>query len=316
MSGLVATFVEAPRALQETLTVPQNHYDVCAAGHVPVVGNAAAHSVDWLDLGGQPAAKPPLPDGYVPRLHLSLQVPAGLTGPLQIYDAGHRGLGLQLSFRSSGCHYRRLVRPGSRPAGPTARLRGQQRRGESVNGRESHGQRRARRQFEPGARKRPNGKLGDRKATLIGTQACRPLIANGGGRPTVPGMVCAQPLHRGKTHHHCLVLGEGVGGSAKQTLARYNKTAIMLETSHFWSLSILRRYASTFCRTQSFRAAALVAGLWRSAAGHRKHDIRSVGTGRVRRERRMASGRREQDGVLRANPEHPPKDRIPRDLYL
>lgn len=197
VSGLVATFVEAPRVLQETLTVPRDHYDVCAAGHVPVVGNAAAHSVDWLDLSGQNAAKPPLPDGYVASLRLSLQVPLGLTWPLQIYGTGHRGIGLQLPLRSSGCHHRRLVRPGSRPAGPTARLRGQQRRGECVGGCEPHGQRRTCRQFEPGAKKRSNMELGGSKTTLIGTRACHPLIATGGRRPTLPGMVCAQLSMKG-----------------------------------------------------------------------------------------------------------------------
>lgn len=62
-SGLLATFVEAPLELQKSLTLPQNHLDVCNAGNVPTAGNAAANTVDLLDLSGQNSPPAPLPAG-------------------------------------------------------------------------------------------------------------------------------------------------------------------------------------------------------------------------------------------------------------
>lgn len=60
-SGLIATFVESPKQLQDTIKLPQDHLDVCAAGHIPVSGNAAGNTVDLLDLDGQNRAPDPLP---------------------------------------------------------------------------------------------------------------------------------------------------------------------------------------------------------------------------------------------------------------
>ena len=62
-SGLIATIVEAPLELQKNLTIPQNHYDACKAGNMPIAGNAAANTVDFLDLSGQNAPPNPLPAG-------------------------------------------------------------------------------------------------------------------------------------------------------------------------------------------------------------------------------------------------------------
>lgn len=62
-SGLMATFVEAPLDLQKSLTIPQNHKDACAAGNVPITGNAAANTLDYLDLSGQNTPPARLPDG-------------------------------------------------------------------------------------------------------------------------------------------------------------------------------------------------------------------------------------------------------------
>lgn len=61
--------VEAPLALQQTLTIPQDHYDACAAAAspTPTVGNAAGNTVDLLDLAGEPAPPPRLPDGFTAR---------------------------------------------------------------------------------------------------------------------------------------------------------------------------------------------------------------------------------------------------------
>ncbi|KAM3422713.1 hypothetical protein BST61_g198 [Cercospora zeina] len=68
-SGLVATMVEAPLTLQETLTIPQNHYDACsaAAPPVPIAGNAAGNTKDALDLTGQNLSIAPLPSGFTTR---------------------------------------------------------------------------------------------------------------------------------------------------------------------------------------------------------------------------------------------------------
>ncbi|CZR53837.1 probable iron transport multicopper oxidase FET3 precursor [Phialocephala subalpina] len=65
--GLIATMVEAPLELQKTLTIPQNHFDACAAGGVPYTGNAAGNTVDVLDLSGANVAPKPLPAGFTPR---------------------------------------------------------------------------------------------------------------------------------------------------------------------------------------------------------------------------------------------------------
>ncbi|KAI1376013.1 putative ferroxidase [Hypoxylon crocopeplum] len=71
-SGLIATFVEAPLDLQNTLTIPQNHLDACAAQSIPTVGNAAGNTVDLLDLTGEPRSPDPLPDGFTTRGKVAL----------------------------------------------------------------------------------------------------------------------------------------------------------------------------------------------------------------------------------------------------
>ncbi|KYK55206.1 putative FET3-cell surface ferroxidase, high affinity [Drechmeria coniospora] len=66
-SGLIATFVEAPDVLQKELTIPDDHLAACKAGGVPTKGNAAGNTVDLLDLSGQNAPPPRLPDGFTTR---------------------------------------------------------------------------------------------------------------------------------------------------------------------------------------------------------------------------------------------------------
>lgn len=66
-SGLVATMVEAPLVLQETLVIPEDHYAACEKGGVLDAGNAAGNTVDLLDLTGENEAIKPLPDGFTPR---------------------------------------------------------------------------------------------------------------------------------------------------------------------------------------------------------------------------------------------------------
>ena len=67
--GLIATMIEAPLELQKTLTVPQNHYDACAAASPPApsVGNAAARTTDLLNLEGANVSPAPLPGGFTAR---------------------------------------------------------------------------------------------------------------------------------------------------------------------------------------------------------------------------------------------------------
>jgi len=62
-SGLTATFVEAPAEIQRLIKLPQDHLDACAAGDVAVAGNAAANTVNLLDLTGEPRSPDRLPEG-------------------------------------------------------------------------------------------------------------------------------------------------------------------------------------------------------------------------------------------------------------
>ncbi|QDS77480.1 hypothetical protein FKW77_000023 [Venturia effusa] len=66
-SGLAVTMVEAPLDLQTSLKVPKNHYDVCAAGNTPVVGNAAGNTQNYLDLTGANVSPKPLPTGFTAK---------------------------------------------------------------------------------------------------------------------------------------------------------------------------------------------------------------------------------------------------------
>jgi iron transport multicopper oxidase len=62
-SGLIATMIEAPLELQESLKIPADHIAACDAAGTPYVGNAAANTADLFDLTGQNAPPDPLPDG-------------------------------------------------------------------------------------------------------------------------------------------------------------------------------------------------------------------------------------------------------------
>jgi iron transport multicopper oxidase len=80
--GLIATMVEAPLDIQKSLIIPQNHIDACHAGNVPVAGNAAANTVDILNLAGANVAPGPLPAGFTPRgiVALTFSVISALLG--------------------------------------------------------------------------------------------------------------------------------------------------------------------------------------------------------------------------------------------
>ncbi|KAK1985209.1 multicopper oxidase [Colletotrichum cereale] len=90
-SGLLATFVEAPLDLQKTLSIPQNHLDVCAAANVPTAGNAAGNTVDLMDLRGQNTPPARLPDGFTARGIVAL-VFSCVTGILGVLVVGWYGL--------------------------------------------------------------------------------------------------------------------------------------------------------------------------------------------------------------------------------
>ncbi|EFQ33392.1 multicopper oxidase [Colletotrichum graminicola] len=90
-SGLLATFVEAPLDLQKTLSIPQNHLDVCAAANVPTAGNAAGNTKDFLDLSGQNTPPARLPDGFTARGIVAL-VFSCITGILGVLVVGWYGL--------------------------------------------------------------------------------------------------------------------------------------------------------------------------------------------------------------------------------
>jgi uncharacterized cupredoxin-like copper-binding protein len=121
-SGLMATMVEAPLELQKSLTLPQDHLDVCAAGRVPVAGNAAGNTANLLDLSGQNAPPGPLPAGYVPNPpHPGSQGPIVQTyhqrltvardAPhMQVHGPRHRRPRLQLPERHPGHRRRGVVR--------------------------------------------------------------------------------------------------------------------------------------------------------------------------------------------------------------
>ncbi len=70
ISGLVATFVEAPLQIQENIRFPEVMLQQCQKQNIPVTGNAANHTESnggLLDLTGEPSAPPPLPAGFTAK---------------------------------------------------------------------------------------------------------------------------------------------------------------------------------------------------------------------------------------------------------
>ncbi|GAD92842.1 iron transport multicopper oxidase FET3 [Paecilomyces variotii No. 5] len=66
-SGLASVFIEAPTQMQERLTIPADHQEVCRLAGVPFEGNAAANTEDLLDLSGQNVQPGQLPSGFTAR---------------------------------------------------------------------------------------------------------------------------------------------------------------------------------------------------------------------------------------------------------
>ncbi|KAK5703725.1 hypothetical protein LTR97_002738 [Elasticomyces elasticus] len=72
VTGLAATIIEAPLELQKTLTIPEDHLEVCREAGVATEGNAAGNTVDVLDLKGQNESVPPLATGFTARGYVAL----------------------------------------------------------------------------------------------------------------------------------------------------------------------------------------------------------------------------------------------------
>ncbi|KAF2673663.1 multicopper oxidase [Microthyrium microscopicum] len=67
ISGLIATFIEAPLEVQKSLKIPDDHLAVCKAEGVPTAGNAAGNTVNHFDLTGENKSPAPLPAGFTAR---------------------------------------------------------------------------------------------------------------------------------------------------------------------------------------------------------------------------------------------------------
>jgi iron transport multicopper oxidase len=66
-SGLAMLFIEAPKQMQERISIPKDHYEVCSSAGVQTIGNAAANVKDFLDLSGQNMQPGWIPDGFTTR---------------------------------------------------------------------------------------------------------------------------------------------------------------------------------------------------------------------------------------------------------
>ncbi|GFP59020.1 iron transport multicopper oxidase fetC [Trichoderma asperellum] len=89
-SGLAMIFVEAPQQMKERMTIPQEHIDVCQAAGVPSKGNAAADTLDFLDLKGQASQPGWIPDGFTARgiVALVFSILSALCGIISIVIYG------------------------------------------------------------------------------------------------------------------------------------------------------------------------------------------------------------------------------------
>ncbi|KAL6705643.1 hypothetical protein ACN47E_006590 [Coniothyrium glycines] len=68
-SGLTATMIEAPLAVQKQLgsSIPDDHWKACEAANVPTKGNAAGNTADLLDLTGENKSPGEIPVGFTAR---------------------------------------------------------------------------------------------------------------------------------------------------------------------------------------------------------------------------------------------------------
>ncbi|KAM0552463.1 hypothetical protein ACHAPJ_008024 [Fusarium lateritium] len=66
-SGLAMLLIEAPDKIQEKVTIPREHYDLCKAAGVAYEGNAAGNTDDCFDMTGQNAQPGWIPGGFTTR---------------------------------------------------------------------------------------------------------------------------------------------------------------------------------------------------------------------------------------------------------
>lgn len=59
--------IEAPKQIQQTVSISENHKEVCSAANVNIQGNAAANVDDFLDLSGQNSQPGWIPSGFTAR---------------------------------------------------------------------------------------------------------------------------------------------------------------------------------------------------------------------------------------------------------
>lgn len=71
VQGLVATIVEAPEEIHG-LDIPEDHLNVCKAGSIATLGNAAANTDDVLDLTGENTSVSPLPAGFTTKGYVAI----------------------------------------------------------------------------------------------------------------------------------------------------------------------------------------------------------------------------------------------------
>ena len=60
--------IEAPLEIQaQRLNITSQHYDACVSQGLPITGNAAGNSLDWMNLQGENTSPSPLPTGFAAR---------------------------------------------------------------------------------------------------------------------------------------------------------------------------------------------------------------------------------------------------------
>ncbi|KAL8999872.1 MAG: hypothetical protein Q9169_001413 [Polycauliona sp. 2 TL-2023] len=96
-SGLMATLIERPLDLQNTLSlagspyespnssalaIPTSHIEACIKQDIAIAGNAAGNQDDLLDLQGQNEPPAPLPEGFTPKgiVAMTFSIIAALLG--------------------------------------------------------------------------------------------------------------------------------------------------------------------------------------------------------------------------------------------
>ncbi|KAJ5793293.1 uncharacterized protein N7503_009271 [Penicillium pulvis] len=65
--GLAMSFIEAPKELQKQMSLSDSEISICKAADISYEGNAAANTVDLLDLTGQNKQLPWLPAGFTAK---------------------------------------------------------------------------------------------------------------------------------------------------------------------------------------------------------------------------------------------------------